>query len=739
MQDVDIEAMRTVQREFDEIAALIESNLEKGPNSMKKRINLYTLVYTAATRSKLQHVDEHYAAHKELYIMSQDILSGYMSRFNEGLISQLHELPPERIFHAVVRRWQNYKPMKHWIGRTFSYLSRFYIEHQDKPSLETVALSIFYHQLFKHVMPKMRAVILQLVARERDGETVDRGAVQLGIELFSKMSFDPSSDIYHAEFLAPYVDATAAYYERAALLWIATESATDYLRRAEDKINEERLRCKQYFASAAEKVIIDRVAAELLGKHQRTLMNKPHSGFASCLRDMRSEEIRRFCALFSIVPDGLPPLGQLLRDHCVEEGTEIVKRYACQGADATVDFRGYVADVMTLHAKYTRLLSLELSSLPIFQVAVKEGIESVVNKGVTITSEAGVEGVISCCELLALFCDSVIRQSADSGVNSEAEALFDKVVALVMYVADKDIFQQHARHLLCRRLLSGTTSKEREEPLITRLKDKFGLPFTAHFEGMLNDRDASQDLREKFQAHCSSSGGPRPGFDFSCQVLTTGFWPTFTTGEARPPQAVQQMMTRFEEFYIADKGKQRVLKWSHAEGAAFITAHFSADKEFQMSPMQACVLLRFESDAPVALAELHESCAIELDELKRILGSLIRTKLLLRSETDFSVNAGFTSQKRKLVVAPTQPKVSVANSQVVASNVEDDRKGAVDACLVRIMKSRRKLSHAELVTECVQHLKQRFSPDARQIKLRIEDLINREYLERDGVGYVYKA
>ncbi len=38
---------------------------------------------------------------------------------------------------------------------------------------------------------------------------------------------------------------------------------------------------------------------------------------------------------------------------------------------------------------------------------------------------------------------------------------------------------------------------------------------------------------------------------------------------------------------------------------------------------------------------------------------------------------------------------------------------------------------AQLVLEVVQQLQRMFQPDIRIIKKRIEDLINREYLERD--------
>ena len=66
---------------------------------------------------------------------------------------------------------------------------------------------------------------------------------------------------------------------------------------------------------------------------------------------------------------------------------------------------------------------------------------------------------------------------------------------------------------------------------------------------------------------------------------------------------------------------------------------------------------------------------------------------------------------------------------------------AVDAALVRIMKSRKKLNVNELKVEVIK-LMQTFKPDDALIKKRIENLIEREYLERDkneAAMLLYKA
>ena len=55
----------------------------------------------------------------------------------------------------------------------------------------------------------------------------------------------------------------------------------------------------------------------------------------------------------------------------------------------------------------------------------------------------------------------------------------------------------------------------------------------------------------------------------------------------------------------------------------------------------------------------------------------------------------------------------------------------IECAIVRILKSRKKISHADLISECISQLQKLFTPDVRLIKRCVENLIEREYLARD--------
>jgi len=114
----------------------------------------------------------------------------------------------------------------------------------------------------------------------------------------------------------------------------------------------------------------------------------------------------------------------------------------------------------------------------------------------------------------------------------------------------------------------------------------------------------------------------------------------------------------------------------------------------------------------------------------------------VKDSDSFSFNEGFQSDLHKIKIAVVAAKVeSGEERKETRDRIEEERKHQADACIVRIMKARKHMTHNDLVSEVTRHLASRFQPEPLSIKKRIENLIEREYLERceDRKSYNYLA
>lgn len=105
-----------------------------------------------------------------------------------------------------------------------------------------------------------------------------------------------------------------------------------------------------------------------------------------------------------------------------------------------------------------------------------------------------------------------------------------------------------------------------------------------------------------------------------------------------------------------------------------------------------------------------------------------------------TLNVDFTSNKRILNIVPKKT-LKGRDKKTDQDQISSIRKKELDAALVRIMKSNRRMDFSDLAKE-VRKVIEHFPPSDRQLRQVLDDLIQREYLERDDDKmniYIYKA
>jgi cullin 1 len=313
------------------------------------------------------------------------------------------------------------------------------------------------------------------------------------------------------------------------------------------------------------------------------------------------------------------------------------------------------------------------------------------------------------------------------------------VVKLLAYVSDKDLFAEFYRKKLGRRLLNAASaSEDAEKGVLTRLKQQCGQQFTSKMEGMVQDMQLAKEKEKNFGDWLRQKEIRLP-IEMTVTVLTTGFWPSFRPLELVLPESMMTAVEQYTKYHEEVNNKTRRLTWLLGMGSVNVRATFDKPYDLTVQPSQAAVLSAFNETGkgPLSFGELQNNTRLGDEDLSRVLFSFTmgKHKLLIKSpeggrinKTDtFMLNESFVDKARRIKI----PLPPADDRRKVQEEVDKDRKHAIDAAIVRIMKSRRALSHSSLIMEVVQQLQRMFQPDIKVIKRSIEGLIEREYLERD--------
>ncbi|KAG5567693.1 hypothetical protein RHGRI_003033 [Rhododendron griersonianum] len=682
--------------------------------SSEEYMMLYTTIYNMCTQKPPNDYSQ------QLYEKYKEAFEEYIS---SSVLPSLREKHDEFMLRELVKRWPNHKVMVRWLSRFFHYLDRYFIARRSLPALNEVGLTCFRDQVYQELKGKVRDAVIALIDQEREGEQIDRALLKNVLDLFVEIGMGQMVD-YENDFEDDMLKDSASYYSRKASNWIVEDSCPDYM--------------------------LKKVQNELLVVYSTQLLEKEHSGCRVLLRDDKVEDLSRMYRLFHKIPKGLEPIANIFKQHITAEGTALVQqaedvagnkvsiRYsemltsiAPQAESAVGSLEQvFVRKVIELHDKYMAYVNDCFANHSLFHKALKEAFEVFCNKNVSGCSSA---------ELLASFCDNILKKGGVEKLSDEAiEDTLDKVVKLLAYISDKDLFAEFYRKKLSRRLLFDKSANDDHERLIlTKLKQQCGGQFTSKMEGMVTDLTLAKENQNHFEEYLGKNPNANPGIDLTVTVLTTGFWPSYKSSDLSLPVEMVKCVEVFKEFYQT-KTKHRRLSWIYSLGTCNINGKFEQKTiELIVGTYQAAALLLFNASDRLSYSDIKTQLNLADDDLVRLLQSLscAKYKILTKEPNSrtvtpsdfFEFNPKFTDRMRRIRI----PLPPVDERKRVVEDVDKDRRYAIDASIVRIMKSRKVLGHQQLVMECVEQLSRMFKPDFKAIKKRIEDLITRDYLERD--------
>jgi len=525
--------------------------------------------------------------------------------------------------------------------------------------------------------------------------------------------------IYHLMFETRFIVETESFYNEEGTIHRNGMEVHDYLQHAEKRIEQEKDLCITCMDTNTLPRLVACLEKQLIAAHITPLLTK---GLGYLIEENRTEDLKRFYKLLKPVENGTATLCTHFNTHVKAVASTIV---------LDVDGEGMmVQKLLDLKEKLDNIVTNCCNSDTEFSESLREAFESSVNKRQNKPAE-----------LIAKYVDSKMRSGNKESSESDLERILDRIMIIFRFIHGKDVFEAFYKKDLAKRLLVGkSASVDAEKSMLSKLKQECGGMFTSKLEGMFKDMNHSKELSPQFRQHLSTKSDLSDiSIDLNVNILTMGYWPTYAPMEVRMPPDMFRLQECFRNFYLS-KHSGRKLTFQSTLGHCVIKSKFKhGNKELLVSLFQTLVLLLYNEQDSFSYQQIGEATGIQQAELKRTLQSLacgkarVLQKLPKGKEVNdgdkFHYNTEFKHRLIRIKINQIQMKESIQENSDTRERVFQDRQYQVDAAIVRIMKTRKSLSHQLLISELYQQLK--FPLKATDIKKRIESLIERDYMERD--------
>ncbi|RWS04501.1 cullin-4A-like protein [Dinothrombium tinctorium] len=610
--------------------------------------------------------------------------------------------------------WQAHCRQMIMIRSIFLFLDRTYVlQNASILSIWDMGLEMFRNYIISNPQVQSKAIdgLLQLIERERGGEAVDRSLLKSLLRMLSDLQ------IYKEVFEGKFLQATEELYAAEGQRLMQEQEVPAYLAHVDKRLHEEWGRLMHYLDGSTKRPLIQCVEKQLISEHLCSILQK---GLDQLLDENRINDLSLMYNLLSRVKEGLHELCTYFNQYIKKRGKVIVTN---PEKDKTM-----VQELLDFKDQLDVVVTQCFQKNEKFVNSLKEAFEYFINQRPNKPAE-----------LIAKFVDSKLRAGNKEATEEELERLLDKIMVLFRFIHGKDVFEAFYKKDLAKRLLVGkSASVDAEKSMLSKLKQECGAGFTSKLEGMFKDMELSKELMLAFKQHLNNTM-PNGKIDMSVNILTMGYWPTYQAMDVHLPQEMVEYQEVFKKFYLS-KHSGRKLQWQPNLGHCLLKAYFSAgNKELQVSLFQTLVLLLFNDSDELSFEEIKHSTAIEESELKRTLQSLAcgKARVIVKNPKGRDVNNGdrfifnseFKNQLFRIKINQIQMKETQEEQTTTQERVFQDRQYQIDAAIVRIMKTRKSLTHNLLLTELYDQLK--FPVKPTDLKKRIESLIERDYLERD--------
>ncbi|KAG1727402.1 Cullin [Suillus lakei] len=524
--------------------------------SLDDRMSLYMTVYNyTSTHSPCGGSSSRGAFFVGCPEIDRNVFEYFINRV-KLLKDQCDNLQDEALLRHYASAWNKYSTGANIINQILSNTKSYSgVQEQDESrrvfSVRTMALDRWKGILVFHLHKTIPSIVLQLINRQRDGETIDQSLVKTVVDSFVFLGID----VYEADLEMPFLNETMKYYEPESQLFLSRGNLFDYLKKVGQCLKEEEERVDQYLNSGTWNKLLNKCEYMLVRPHSHLIWET----FQRSLDLEKEEDLQlMYTSLFRTLKC-LEPLRKKFEEHVKKAGpAAVVLCDKSEGKDS-LDPGPYVDTLLQVHRKYsgfvTRVFGGEAGFVASFDKACREFVNRNAITGSSTTKSP---------ELLAEHADALLRKN-NKMTERDLKAALSHTMVLFKYIEDKDVFQTFYATKLSKRLFHGiSVSDESEASMISKLREACGFEYTHKLQKMFTDISLSKNLTDEFNERMQNPDDTN--INFSIMVLSSKCWPLRapTNNFIIPPEILRVCNRFFRYFQTKHSGRRLTWLWDHS-------------------------------------------------------------------------------------------------------------------------------------------------------------------------------
>lgn len=391
---------------------------------------------------------------------------------------------PTQFMEFLLKSWNDHTVNMGLARDILMYLDKNFVPPRHLTPVYAMGMQMFCHVVVRDtaIRPRFRNLLLNLILDKRNGVMVDLKHLRLAVSMLTSLQYYMEQPVYSEEFEAPFLVATRNYYEKEAADFLASHSASDFLRQAQKRMVEEREIAAAYLSDETEAPLSKLLYDVWIAAHCRAVARNETSGGPFLIMHDCVRELNLMYFLFVRVPGALEELKDVMK-HCLDDYGHTILR----DPEKTKDAIAFVTSFLALKNKFQIILRDAFSEDRELQAVMKTSFEGFLGADWRSPS------------FLASYLDDFFRKGARMSTEAETEETLESLLALFRYLRDKDVFEAHYKQLLSRRLLQNrTASIEAEKLFVAKLRAECGQQYTTKLESMFRDLFVAGQLMDEF-------------------------------------------------------------------------------------------------------------------------------------------------------------------------------------------------------------------------------------------------